>query len=88
MSEMKSIRIDKNLQEALEDEYPTLSFNETMAEIASIKNRRSRRTYRNEDVVYAIEQLQGYRKNNPKLSVEEIVDIVKEFLASKKESVE
>jgi hypothetical protein len=39
----------------------------------------SRKIYRDENVLYAVEQLKGYRKDNPSLSVEEIIEMIRKY---------
>jgi len=77
MSELKSISIQTKLLEGLELEYPNMTLNEMMREISTERNRRSHKAYRDTDVLYAIEQINEYRKDNPKILIEEILEIIK-----------
>lgn len=86
MTDLVSVKIQTKLLEGLQVRYPNLSFNEIMTEISSDRNRRSRKIYRDEDILYSIEQLKGYRKEYPKLSVEEIIEIIKEYHENKEKN--
>lgn len=86
MTDLVSAKIQTKLLEGLRVKFPELSFNEIMTEISSARNRRSRKIYRDEDIIYAIEQLKGYRKDNPSKSVEEIIEMIKEYRENKEKS--
>lgn len=86
MTDYTTVRIQTKLLEGLQVKYPDFSFNEIMDEIASDRNRRSRKIYRDEDVLYAIEQFKGYRKEYPGISVEEIIEMIKEYRENKEKS--
>lgn len=84
--ELTSVKIQSKLMEGLWVKYPKSSLNEIMTEISSNENRMSRKIYRDEDVLYAVEQLKVYRKDNPKLSVEEIFKMIKEYRLNEKKN--
>lgn len=79
MTDLTSAKIQTKLMEELNIKFSKLSFNEMMKEIASDKNRISRKIYRDEDILFAVEQIEGFRKTYPKISVEEIVKMIEEM---------
>jgi hypothetical protein len=86
MTELTSVKIKENLIDGLCLKFPNMSLNEIFTELASDRNRRSRKIYRDEDILYAIEQLQGYRKNNPLLSLDEIFRMIQEYHENNKKN--
>lgn len=83
MSEQSTVRVQDKLSEGLQVEYPNMSFNEIMSEISSEKSRRSCKTYRDADIIFAIEQIEGFRKTYPKITIEEIVEMIREYHENK-----
>lgn len=79
MTETTSARVRIDLSEGLDVEYPNMSFNDIMTEISSEKSRRSCKTYRDVDISYAIEQIEGYRQTYPNISIEEIIEMIREY---------
>ncbi len=58
--------------------FPDKSANEIFTELSLDKNRRSRKTYRPEDVGYAVSQIEGFRKEYPNISIENILKMIQE----------
>jgi len=74
MTDLISVKIQSNLIEGLQMKFPKFSINQIMEEIS-----KPRKIYTDIDILYAIEQLQGYRKEYPKISIEEICKMNKEY---------
>ncbi len=78
MKEQKSVNMHRNVLEGLRMKFPKdFSFNDIVEEISSPTNIRSRKLYRDEDILFAIEQIEGFRKEIPGISIQEIIEMIK-----------